>query len=315
MVRLQDTARTQLAMRTLTLLTAAQAPLTAEALCHAMGVALILDYHPEPMELIADEIPDPASVVECCMGLVAIDPVTRIITLAQYDIGHNMRMRWNDVFTRCPDDARLAKWCMAYLSLGAFSSGPCCGAEALTRRLEQYPFLDYASRHWSQHVREDLSQQKTNGDTIDDTGRLLSQEKRKNLESSLQVCEAGPEFHEAMLVNGKPVLDWNVGRFQSVSSLQVATRYGLTRVVQDIITASPEMISEQDSYGTSALHEAAKSGWNDLVQMLLKAEAQPGLMNDEETSPLNYPAEGGHAGMTSIVHSICLTRMEFIQSV
>lgn len=136
MVGLQAIARTHLAMRTLALLTAAQEPLTAEALCHAMGIALVLDSCAEPLELIEDEIPNPASVVECCMGLVAVDPVTSIVTLAHYDIEQHMRMRWNDVFTRCPEDVRLARWCMAYISLATFSSGPCYEAKALGRRLQ-----------------------------------------------------------------------------------------------------------------------------------------------------------------------------------
>lgn len=302
MVGLQDIARTQLAMRAMALLTAAQAPLTAEALCHAMGIALVLDLRTEPLELIEDEIPNPASVVECCMGLVAIDPVTRIITLAHYDIGQQMRMRWNDVFIHCPENMRLAKWCMAYVSLAAFSDGPCYEAIAFGRRLEQYPFLDYASRHWGRHAREALPHQKIDGDIMDDIGRLLSKEKRKNLESSLQVCEIDPEFHEAMLRYRKSALDSSAHRVQSVSSLQVATRYGLTRVVQDIMRARPEMISRQDSYGTSALHEAAKAGWNDLVHILLEAGAQPNLIDDEEESPLSYAAGGGHARITSILH-------------
>lgn len=262
---LQDIARTQLATRTLAFLAAAQGPLTAEALCHAIGIVFVLDSHAEPSELLEDEIPNPAAVFECCMGLVAIDPVSRIVTLAHHDIEQHLRTRWNDVFPRYADNARLAKCCMAYISLAAFSTGPCCEAEAYSRRLEQYPFLDYASRHWGQHTRELLPHQKIDGDIFKDIGQLLSKEKRKNLESSLQVCEIDPDFHGRKLVYGTAALDLSADKVQSISSLQVATRYGLTRVVQNMMRTSPGMISKQDSYGTSALHEAAREGWDDLV--------------------------------------------------
>jgi len=48
--------------------------------------------------------------------------------------------------------------------------------------------------------------------------------------------------------------------YQSVSSLQVVVRHGLTAIVQELITRSPETISKQNSHGMSALHEAAQVG-------------------------------------------------------
>lgn len=302
MLGLQDIARTQLAKRTLAFLAAARAPLTAEALCHALGIAFVLDSHADPSELIEEEITNPAAVFECCMGLVAIDPVSRIVTLAQYDIEQHLRTRWNDVFPRYAETARLAKCCMAYISLAAFSTGPCCEAEAFSRRLEQYPFLDYASRHWGQHARELLPHQKIDGGIFNNIYRLLSREKRKNLESSLQLCEIDPDLHEKKLMYGTAALDWSADRFQSISSLQVATRYGLTRVVQNMMRTSPGMISKQDSYGMSALHEAARAGWDDLVHILLEAGAKPILTNDQEDSAPSYAVGGDHARITHILH-------------
>ena len=45
------------------------------------------------------------------------------------------------------------------------------------------------------------------------------------------------------------------------------------------------MISYQDCFGTSALHEAAGAGWINLVNMLLTAGARPLLQDENGKSP------------------------------
>ena len=66
MIRLQNENRAVLATRALALLTAAQVPLTAEALCHALGIAQVLDDKKKnPSTLSLEEIPDLISIIEC----------------------------------------------------------------------------------------------------------------------------------------------------------------------------------------------------------------------------------------------------------
>ena len=89
MINARDPARAQLANRALALLVAAKvptaggAPLTARAMSHAMGVH-VLDFTRRLSKLSEDEIPNAATIIECCMGLVAIDPVTKIVNLAHF---------------------------------------------------------------------------------------------------------------------------------------------------------------------------------------------------------------------------------------
>lgn len=158
MINTQDPARAQLATRTLALLTAAKvsipdvAPITARAVSHAMGIFHVLDSERRLSKLSEDEVPNPASIIECCMGLVAIDPMTRVVTLAHFDIAQYMQTHWEDFFS-WKEKLMLANITLAYLSLEAFSIGPCRQADAFIRRLETYPFLEYASRHWGHHAR------------------------------------------------------------------------------------------------------------------------------------------------------------------
>lgn len=123
MIRLQDENRVELADRTLAMLTAVQVPLTAGAMCHALGLAHVLDKK-KPSKLSKEEIPDPKSIIECCMGLIKMEPTTNIVTLAHYDILQEMRKQWVQLFAP-KHTASLARTCIAYLSLSEFSAGPC----------------------------------------------------------------------------------------------------------------------------------------------------------------------------------------------
>ena len=296
LLELQDGERTRLAIDALGFLTAAGAPLTLEALCHAIESDL------RSPDLITDEIPVPASVFDCCMGLIAVDPGTNFITFAHYDIEQYMRRHRNDLFANAPDNAKMAKSCIAYISLDAFSNYTCHEANDLHHCLQQYPFLDYASRHWGQHAREALSLD-FDGKIIDDISRLLSRGKRKNLELSLQISGLYPETCEPSVVAGDDdlVLDSNRDRYSTVSSLQVATRYGLIKVVQNMLRDSPGTVLDSDSNGTTALHEAAMAGWEDPVHLLLKAGARPTAVNEQAKSPLNYAVEAGYVHITSVL--------------
>ena len=162
MIKMQHSGRVQLATRTLALLTAAPTtavvPMTAEAISHATGIAQVLGSEDRLLSLREDEIPNAESIAECCMGLVAIDPVTRIVTLAHFDIAQYMQTHWDELFSG-KEKLMLAHITLAYLSLGFFSIGLCLQADALSKRLEAYPFLDYASRYWGHHAREAISLQ------------------------------------------------------------------------------------------------------------------------------------------------------------
>ena len=61
------------------------------------------------------------------------------------------------------------------------------------------------------------------------------------------------------------------------------------------------MASAQDEFGTSALHEAAQAGWEDLADISLKAGAPPSLKDKKEKTPLHYAALNGS---TEIISSI-----------
>ena len=291
MVKLQDENRAELAHRALALLTAAQAPLTAEALCHALGLAQVLSYKKRPSKLLLEEIPNPESIIECCMGLIKMESTTRVVTLAHYDILQEMRARWTEIFGS-DQMARLAETCIAYLSLADFSRGPCHVIATLRERLEEHPFLDYASRYWGFHAREALLLPLSKAHVKDDIHWFLKQP--MNLALSLQVSNYDPESkQESLDIDSESLL--------RSSGLQIASRHGLAAIVEDFLSMNLDIISTSDRNGRTALHEAAQAGWEDIVSMLIDNGADLSVMDDEEKTPFFYAAECGHAGVISIL--------------
>ena len=278
MIKLQDEHRANLANQALALLTAARAPLTANAMCHALGLANVLDDNRRPSKLNEEDIPNPESIIECCMGLIKIEPTTTVVTLAHYDILQELRREWVKFFT--PEHkVRLAKTCIAYLSLGVFSKGPCHEMGTFKERLEKYHFLVYASNHWGDHARA------AQADVIDDIYWFLK--KPENVRFSLQVSTYDQEGKQKT-----PVIEPD--RFLEVSELQIASRHGLTAVVKRILSDSQDSISNADWNGRTALHEAAQAGWNDIVSILIDAGADPSSVDDEKETPFEYAAKNGH---------------------
>lgn len=291
MVKLQDENRAELAYRALALLTAAPAPLTAEAMCHALGLAHVLDYRKGPSKLTLEEVPNSESIIECCMGLIKMEPTTRVVTLAHYDILQEMRTRWTEIFGS-DQTARLAETCIAYLLLADFSGGPCHEIATLRRRLEEHPFLDYASHYWGYHARKALLLPAGEAGVKDDIRGFLNQP--MNLALSLQVSDYDPEAKQNLL-------NIDSDSFLGLSGLQIASRHGLAAIVEDFLSTDSDIKSIPDRNGRTALHEAAQAGWEDIVSILIENGADPSMMDDEGKTPFFYAAECGHAGVISIL--------------
>ena len=318
-INLQCEAQAKLGRRILALLTAAKEPMTAEAMCHALGMSYVLDIDLEPSELEKDLIPDVGVLVKCCEGLITIDPVTRLVTLAQDNIAECMRRQRSDYLSHNVDRldremdhfsyeemTMLADVSLNYLLMSIFAEGPCRHVAALRKRLDKYPFLEYAARHCCYHVRELRTLPRSYWILIRENVRALKR-KAKYVESVLQVrdLEANVVGLREALQKGKEhdqVLDATQIR-SGISALQVLSSFGLTHMIQDMLSSEQATSFEPDSFGTSAIHEAAQAGWDDVVDILIKAGADPFPVDRNGRSPLYYAARNGWAKVISVLKS------------
>ena len=313
----QCKAQAKLARWILALLTAAKEPMTSEAMCHALGMAYVLETQQFPSELEKDFIPDVGVLVKCCEGLITIDPMTRLVTLAQDDRVECMRRQRSahlsgSISGTCglmdhfldQEMMMLANVSVAYLFLSIFTKGPCHQIAALRKRLDEYPFLEYAARHWGYHARELVPLPSCYwNDYLKSAIRLLLR-KAKNLESIYQIRDLDADLLrllEASRMDKEHDQALDTTRIRTgISTLQVVSAYGLEDMVRDSLAQNPPTSFKPDSFGTSAIHEAAHAGWDDIVNILIEAGADPLPMDLNGKSPLYYAARNGRDEVISV---------------
>ena len=90
-------------------------------------------------------------------------------------------------------------------------------------------------------------------------------------------------------------------KINSMSKLQKAARFGLTTLVDKWAPNSLDLC-EKDSEGSTALHEAAKEGFEDVIERLAKYNSLLILMtNDYKKTPMHLAMARGHHKAFSIL--------------
>jgi hypothetical protein len=93
-----------------------------------------------------DNLPDSEILTGAYGGLVIVDGETHVVRVVHYTA--------QQYFDRChvqqllTAKLSLTKASLTYLTLPNFSDGVCTRDIDMARRLSNYPFLDYAARHW-----------------------------------------------------------------------------------------------------------------------------------------------------------------------
>lgn len=80
----------------------------------------------------------------------------------------------------------------------------------------------------------------------------------------------------------------------------VPASWGFTWLVRQKLAADPSLANYMDGR-TSALHEAARAGHAEVVQILLAAGADPALRNGNGQTPLELAMAGGHAKVVELL--------------
>lgn len=101
---------------------------------------------PQLMALEDDDLPDIEILTSVCSGLILIDAESRTIRPIHYTVLQYFERIHGHKLTDARRNLTLVS--LAYLTLPNFSDGICPDDTAMAERLEKYPFLDYAAKHW-----------------------------------------------------------------------------------------------------------------------------------------------------------------------
>ncbi|KAK3368094.1 hypothetical protein B0H63DRAFT_528480 [Podospora didyma] len=140
--------------RALSYIFCAERPLRVNELLHALAIA-----DRDDTELDRNGISEIADIVNSSNGLIGAE--NGCVRLVHVTLGEYLAREENRDKLVPQPDAMMARTCLTYLSFDEFKSGSCDDGDSLDQRLDAYPFLDYASRHWGYHVRKHQDDEKT----------------------------------------------------------------------------------------------------------------------------------------------------------
>lgn len=275
-IQLQDEEPKQLALKTLALVFYAPRPLTVEELLEALAIEE-WSRGRESDDIIHEEV-----MLECCQGLVMIQIADRTVHFFHYSVQKYLQSHPELI----PSKVYLAKICLTYLlydNIHSYSSSP---ATTLP-----YPFLQYASKNWTAHVR---GEGESDPEIIHHLEELFNSHEKFLPMAQLHYSD----------INSKRCSD---ERIPVSTPLHLAAGAGLSLVTDSLLKSSGsrqfDLTSAQNIYGWTPLHEASRRGHSEIVARLLQHTNGTGIdvQDNEGMTALQRAAEGGHTKVIRIL--------------
>jgi hypothetical protein len=259
----------------------AKRPLSVPELCHAYAMSEL----PGATPLADDDLPDAEILLSTCGGLILVDTESQIVSLVHYTA--------QEYFERNhKHELEEARWehtgiCLTYLALPNFSDGPCADDMAMSRRLEQYPFLAYAGRYWGVDIG------------------ALSDARVKILWPKLMSFLSAPSAVDlASQVENLPrgrYAQWSQSYPRNVPALVLAAGFDMPKVLERLVTVEGHPVDAKGSDRVTALIRAATFGFADNVRVLLRHGAEIGARDRLEETALDKAASGGAEAVVNVL--------------
>ena len=267
----------ELAKRVLSWITFAKRSLTTAELCCVLAV------EPDKAEIDPENVYNSEDLVSVCAGLVVVDQESGIIRLVHYTT--------QEYFERTGDawnpggQLHITIACLTYLSFTTFQSGSCSTDKEFEERLQQYPFLDYAAKHWGHHARV------VEADVTDLAYTLLQ----------------GGLLSSAIQLVGAP--NYKYGGYSTdyirMTALHYTAQFGLAGITERVLAAVDEpvtkVVNAKDSEGDSPLFIAAWNGHGEMIKTLLDKGAEVNAQGGYHGNALQAASARGHEQVVKIL--------------
>ncbi|KAI9778250.1 MAG: hypothetical protein M1839_008274 [Geoglossum umbratile] len=265
-----------LAERVLSWISFALEPLTVGELQHALAV------EPDEPALDEDNIPDEGLLTSVCAGMVTVDQESNVIRLVHYTTQEYFeRIKTS----RFPDaQTNIATACLTYISFDVFAEGYCRSSQELEIRLQKYPLLEYAARHWSDHACGEPEE------AIKELAlRFLSQ-------SSKVMCYAQATHARARHFGDGPYF------VKQTTGLHVVASTSLMKVMRLLLERGDVEADSRDEYCWTPLLISARDGNMAAAQLLLEcSEVDANSKTNNGLTPLWLAASNGNEVVTRLL--------------
>ncbi|KAJ0106842.1 ankyrin [Diaporthe amygdali] len=150
-IRTQAEEDVELAETVILWILCARRPLSVLELQHMYAVHLLTqDDDEELITLEDDDLPPGEIVTGVCGGLIVVDAASKTVRLVHYT-AQDYLLRTHAEHLHEPR-LELAKLSLNYLQLLNFSDGPILSDNIMAKRLDSFPFLEYAAKYWGSEL-------------------------------------------------------------------------------------------------------------------------------------------------------------------
>lgn len=286
-----DEADAAIARRALMWLAVASRPLKVIELAETAIIEIgIRNIDPE------SRLHESEDVLEICGSLIRYDNVEVVLahnSVRDY-LTSTRASRSTPLYHLTQDSANneLAKLCLTYLLLDDFRTGPCRDHEQMLERLRSYPLLQYSAQNWAHHAANSLER---DPELLDLTMRLIRPRPTSKFKAWVQIMCIKPR-HIGSSFNRYP---------RNAAPLYYASSFGLAPVVKRLLEDSVDVDAPGGRTGGSALHAACWREHPETVRLLLKAGADPHLLDRLDVTPLNHAEWTGNKEIIELFKKHC----------
>ena len=265
-IKAQKGSKSALGMEVLMWLSHSERPLSANELCHALGVEIgSTDQNPE-------NIPVTETLLGCTLGLVTAEPSSCTVRLIHHTLQEYLSSN-TDIFHS--PHSMIAEVCLTYLNFQCIRDL----SHALRWPAPATPFLEYASCYWGTHARRESTESVT---TL--ALRLLG-EFDKHVSSRV------------LLSLKRDNWDWLHDRSNSAgfTGLHGTAYLGMVDAAVGLLEIKEWDINATDVAGNTAISWAARKGHGAMVNMLLgRDDVTPDTADRDGRTPLSWAARNGY---------------------
>ncbi|ORY56968.1 uncharacterized protein BCR38DRAFT_414280 [Pseudomassariella vexata] len=268
----QPSARAALAHRVIGWIINARRLLTAAEIIDGFAIEEGMD------EIDPEAMTNVQLLLNVCAGLVTIDETStiRLVHTSVYEFFQPLKYGLTEV------QVDIAQACIRYLCAKPMSTGPAKDVVDLRKRLDDMPFLEYASHNWGGHITD-----QTTEDTLSSLILLLLDNEDIRW-SSFQALQ-----FDANISNATVGADIFASIPHGQAAIHVSAYWGLPFVTKSLLKMG-HLSSPRDSEEWTPLHWAAANGHVNVVAVLVEAGAELNATDSEGWTPLFWASFRGH---------------------
>jgi len=263
--------KAKLGMEVLMWVSRCERPLGAVELCYALGI------EENTTELDLENVPAKEILMNCCLGLVALDEEGSRVRLIHLTLQEYLGGR-PDLFGSA--HSKMADICLTYLNFQSIKDLP----PDLWSAPVTAPFLDYASCYWGVHARKELTEP-----TKSVALNLLAQ---FGHHVAARMLLLNQNFWR--IIRGSPSGSGDSG----TSGLHVIACFGITEIATAMIQSGGWEVNKRDCLDYTPLMWASRDNNPEVCEALLElAGADPAIADRKGRTPLCAASQKGHEGI------------------